>query len=345
MEKKYRKKGLISVIIPMYNSEEYIFGTLKSLQQQTYCEFEAIIIDDGSTDKCGEIADRFAAEDDRFIVKHIKNGGVSKARNLGISGACGEWLYCLDSDDIMDKHMLEIMITKSDNAQMVISSIVIEKENENPKIVRNQDAVFENRDEISDYLVNMKPNEKDLLLNYLWNRLMKMDIIIRNQITFDENVSLGEDFLFICKYLEKCNKIVLLDSPLYHYYIRGKESLTGKFSKNEHQRRILMRQALKDLLTSFEVFQKAYDTYSTNEGRYTIYGIEKLNLDNCTLSWNEKMDYINSFLGKEDIGLIECYLKKSSGKNIVIWHCLIKLKSKTLIYLYLKLKKLHQIDK
>lgn len=332
---------MISVIIPVFNSEKYLQNTLDSLRNQTYSDFEAIIIDDGSTDSSGLIADEYAKNDKRFRVIHVANSGVSKARNLGIEESVGEWIYCLDSDDVMEKTMLQSMIEASYENDMVVSSISVEMVAEKKSIsVCNDNIVLKNKDEIGNYLVSMDGTKKDLLLNYLWNRLMKRDIIVGNNIRFNEEVQLGEDFLFICEYLKFCKSVILLNQCLYKYYIRPNSSLAGKFNINEHARRLLMREAFSKLLNSFKVFEKSYDGFAQNEGRYSIYGIEKLNLNSCSLvDTKSRCAYIKSFLGNEDISYMRYYLKTAEGKSNSVWRILIRIKSAYLIHLYLKVRK------
>ncbi len=331
---------LVSVIVPIYNSEKYLEETLESLRQQTYTKFEALLIDDGATDKSGIIADTFSEKDQRFHVIHVKNGGVSKARNIGLDHALGEWIYCLDSDDCMEPTMLERMIKCSKGSQMVVASIAVEEIQKNTiRQVVHENVSLNDREQISSYLTNMQAHEKDLLLNYLWNRIMKRDLIESAHLRFDETVTLGEDFLFICKFLGLCNNITLIDDVLYHYYIRGNASLVGRFDRKEHSRRLKMRNELKELLTSFDIYDRAFPAFAKNEGRYSIYGIEKVNLDSCSLSRKEKRAFIQDFLSDEDIELMELYLCDAPSKSNMIWKILIRIKSATLINLYLSIKK------
>lgn len=99
--------GLISIITPAYNTEKYIDLAIRSVLNQTYRNFEYILVDDGSTDKTGEIIDRYAAQDSRIRVIHKENGGVSSARNAGLAAATGEYIAWLDSDDSIEPDMLE----------------------------------------------------------------------------------------------------------------------------------------------------------------------------------------------------------------------------------------------
>ena len=101
----------ISVIIPVYNAEKWLTEALESLKVQTYGDFEAILVDDGSTDRSAAICQSFCNEDTRFRLISQSNSGVSSARNIGIDSAKGEWIAFMDSDDIMPPDALEVMIS------------------------------------------------------------------------------------------------------------------------------------------------------------------------------------------------------------------------------------------
>ena len=98
----------ISIIVPVYNVEKYLERCLNSIKNQTFSDWECILIDDGSPDNSGKICDDYAARDKRIMVKHQKNGGVSKARNIGLGSATGEYVTFLDSDDWLDSNAFAI---------------------------------------------------------------------------------------------------------------------------------------------------------------------------------------------------------------------------------------------
>ena len=100
---------LISVIVPVYNVEEYLPKCIESIINQTYKNLEIILVDDGSTDNSGRICDEYAKKDDRIIVFHKENGGLSDARNCGIDAATGDWVQFVDSDDYIHQTMVEKM--------------------------------------------------------------------------------------------------------------------------------------------------------------------------------------------------------------------------------------------
>ena len=118
----------ISIVVPVYKAESFLHVCVNSILAQTYTDFELILVDDGSPDDSGVLCDEFASSDDRIRVLHKKNGGVSSARNLGMSVASGEWLCFIDSDDFVDQTYLEdfLKLPKSD---LLIQGYVTEKNN------------------------------------------------------------------------------------------------------------------------------------------------------------------------------------------------------------------------
>ena len=104
------ERPLISVIVPIYGVEKYLEQCLDSILNQTYRQLEIILIDDGSTDRCGEICDRYASRDSRIKVIHQTNQGLSAARNVGMDMATGEYISFIDSDDYIDLHFYEKMV-------------------------------------------------------------------------------------------------------------------------------------------------------------------------------------------------------------------------------------------
>ena len=113
---------MVTVIVPIYNCEDKLDRCVNSIQNQTYKNLEIILVNDGSKDKSGAVCDRLAASDDRIIVVHKKNGGVSSARNKGLELAKGEYIQFVDADDFLSEHMTERMVDvmEEQNTQMAI---------------------------------------------------------------------------------------------------------------------------------------------------------------------------------------------------------------------------------
>ena len=213
-------KGLVRIIITVYNKKEYIGECLERISEQTYKSFEAIIIDDGSTDGSSEICDNMAGIYSWVKVIHKENGGVSSARNKGIREASGEWICFVDVDDYPMASMLERMV--AEDAALVVCNWSDEEK-------RHCSSRFIDERQVC----TMKENDTQLLctpdfFKTIWNKLFRTDIIRKNNIWYEEEICHAEDAIFSIDYyssLDKDAKIVLLKEPLYYHRNDVKGSL------------------------------------------------------------------------------------------------------------------------
>ena len=224
----------VSIIVPVYNAESYLHKCLESILNQTFKDFELILIDDGSTDSSGEICDDYNKKDCRIRVIHKLNEGVSIARNIGVEISKGKYIMFADADDYVELNWCEEMysvITKNSNS-MVISGICLynERLKVNTKIYKK----------ISDSEKSLRLTKKDLfflyekhLINSPCNKIFISKIIKDNNIKFDFNLSLGEDLLFNLNYLKKVDKdIFIINKCLYNYILRNEQCLDNKYYEN-----------------------------------------------------------------------------------------------------------------
>lgn len=210
----------ISVIVPVYNAEKYLIRCIDSILIQSFPNFELLLIDDGSKDSSGQICDEYATKDSRVRVFHKENGGVSSARNFGLDNANGNYICFIDADDWIESNYLEYILPV-DGEDMVICSFMCDST-----------EVFYLSDKVRDKFDIGR--SLHVLIDHMaicapWCKIMCRDIIEKNHIRFDVNVSAGEDVLFICDYFSTClNKIRTISRPLYHYYISNTGSLSNK---------------------------------------------------------------------------------------------------------------------
>ena len=230
---------LISVIIPMYNTEKYISDCLNSLLKQTYTNFEAIVINDGSTDRCGEIVKEYMKKDSRFKLIEQKNQGASAARNLGIEIARGDYLYFLDSDDFIHEKTFQICMScfeaqKVDmvtfDAQCVFEDDYL-KNNPPEKIIRM--SKFYDRSDVSNGngLMELSTFLKLCLFNNkfrvnLWINMIDMDVIKKNRIRFDNKITYFEDCIFLYFLSKNIKNIKYLPKKLYYRRLTGSSLMT-----------------------------------------------------------------------------------------------------------------------
>lgn len=324
----------ISVIIPAYNSEKYIKSTIESVLVQNPKDMEMIIVDDGSTDNTPHIIEEYA-ETYRFIhTYHIPNHGVSYARNYGLKRATGKWICFIDSDDCISGNLFTIYSKYSDLDLIVFGANFIYPDHK--VCVNLREQFLCNREGIRSYLDRLTIEDKPAFLNYLWNRLFKREIISRNNMLFDETISLGEDFVFITEYLQYCTKVMVLEEAYYDYYIRGNNSLTGRFDEHEGIRRKMMRNSYISLLSFYSLIPMDNKTFVYNEGLNCIISLKKLNSKKCYLTSRKKRcDYIRSILDSESIWYIKQYIKKNPSMFNIILYVLLLLDCPIIIEMFL----------
>ena len=217
---------LISVILPIYKVEKYLKKCIESILTQTYKNLDIILVDDGSPDKCGEIIEEFQKKDKRIRTIHQNNGGLSAARNNGIKIANGKYIVCIDSDDWIEKDMIEVLYKNIVNTNSDISICEFIEEDEYGKILSNKKYNNEII-EFSSIEALRSLIKQDILTNHAWNKLYKKNLF--DEIEYPKG-QLMEDVSTTYKLFEKANKIVYQNTVLYHYIQRG-TSILGNISE------------------------------------------------------------------------------------------------------------------
>lgn len=206
----------ISIIVPVYNIEDYIGRCIESVLNQSFPYFELILVNDGSTDNSGNICDSYALQDDRVIVFHKKNGGVSSARNLGIRKARGQYVAFIDGDDWI----------KSDYLEQLYTSIVT---NDCDICICGGNEIDEQMNELRvctyQTVEKIEWNDKRLydwpFFTYVIHRMLIKKELLK-EIVFNESLANGEDVLFITElFLQAVNGVLFLPYVGYSYYIRS----------------------------------------------------------------------------------------------------------------------------
>lgn len=225
----------ISIIIPVYNVEKYLPTCIESILNQSYKDFEIILINDGSTDKSGMICDKYAHIDSRIKVFHKKNEGVSTARNLGLDHAIGEYICFIDSDDWLPSDYLEIILNDAKIADLTFWGLKLQYPDNLQTEYRPLDKFVIGKKEVEDCLAYLKfNNQRFEYLGYTVNKLFKSCIIKEYHIRFIENLSLREDEIFTLSYAKHIHSLRVKSSPLYNYRILN-TGLTNRIkSKNEY---------------------------------------------------------------------------------------------------------------
>ena len=217
---------MVSMIVPVYNSEKTLSRCIDSILNQTYRDFELILLNDGSTDTSGEICDAYAKRDSRVRVVHKENTGVSDTRNRGIDLARGEYLQFLDSDDWItpDATALFVRTATEQQCDMVISQFYrVIGEHVSQKGAIDEDGLMDR----STYANHMMQKPADCYYGVLWNKFYNRSIITERRLRMDQSISWCEDFMFNLEYVRHTQTIYAMKVPVY-YYVKTKGSLVSQ---------------------------------------------------------------------------------------------------------------------
>lgn len=222
-------ENLVSIIVPIYNSENYIQRCVKSLINQTMKNIEIILINDGSTDNTLSILNELKKKDSRISVITKHNGGVSSARNMGLKYSKGKYITFVDADDWCESNMIEKMYKMAENKKVDIVSCGHSMDDKHGKSFYTNVIKYD--------MHSLDNNEIGKILHYSTisysiAKLYKNNIIKDNNIKFNENISMGEDALFVCDYLLHINSAGIVNIPGYHYVRCNNDSLSTKFVPN-----------------------------------------------------------------------------------------------------------------
>lgn len=202
---------MVSIIVPIYNSQEYLHKCLNSILRQTYGNFELILVDDGSKDGSAKILDDYKSRDSRIIVIHKPNGGVSSARNAGLDVAQGKFILFIDSDDYVDDNYVQTML-ENENGDWLFSGIIDFANDREEKPFVFPDRTFDLNDE-QDYYSFVTLG----LFNAPFPKLYLASIIQLHAIRFNTKISFAEDREFNLCYMQYVNHVRTLSYTGYHY--------------------------------------------------------------------------------------------------------------------------------
>ena len=297
------KEEKISVIVPIYNVEKYLRKCLNSIISQTYKNIEIILVDDGSTDSSGKIIDEFKINDNRILVIHKQNGGLSDARNEGIKKASGKYIAFIDSDDFINEMMLEMLIKNIEkyNADISICSYENIFDNDVCKKTNNNNLTCYNAQEALEDLLN---NDKKIT-NHAWNKLYKKELF--DEITYPKGRNF-EDIATTYKLLE-ISKIIVYSDFVGYYYRQHQRSITGNINlKTMKDSVYAIKERYNYLIDKYPKLQKMLLRNRANNSLLYHTGLAKI---------NEKMEYFSAETINEYNFFLN-YVRRYSFKDILI---------------------------
>ena len=216
---------MITIIVPIYNSERYLHRCISSILDQRYSNFELLLIDDGSIDSSNVICEEYSQKDSRIRVFHKENGGVSSARNMGIENARGEWIIFVDSDDFLPNDAL-LNLSQKKTSDLIVGGY--KNHSEDNLICLKWDKDVVENEELSNFL---SQNINASLLRVPWCKLFKKELIDKESLRFNCSLVFGEDTVFVLSYLLSCKSISVCNQYCYNYYNIG-DSYINKYKEH-----------------------------------------------------------------------------------------------------------------
>lgn len=309
VEREHMKKGLLSIIVPVYNGEKYIRETLDSLKASVYQNIEIVIIDDGSLDCSRMICEEYADADQRFRIICQENRGIVGARNRGLSEAHGEYVGFCDQDDIVNKMYYSKAIEKmeQDGSEICICSSMkfFEMGDQRTRICEKQvDALYEGAEigkkivmptVLANYIINF--NDEIAARGTIWNCIIRKDIIDRHNLKFQKNVHFEDDWLLridvllragkvstiaLCGYYWRTNLQSESNRKVYIDHFEQKQAATRNYVARQ-----LQENGLQALTPKYISYQKCFDMVKILENEGMVHR-----------SYRDRKQYLYSVLGE-----------------------------------------------
>ena len=240
---------LVSIIVPIYNSENFISRCMDSLVNQTYENIEIVAIDDGSKDNSLEILNQYAKKDKRVKVFSQLNQGPSVARNTGLEKSSGDHIMFVDIDDYIDLNMVRLLVIDIDNSKSTLvlcdNSEVWSDRVDERKILDDNAANISK----SKVIKSIASGRAGLVCGKLFSK----NIIDKHHIKFDKDVKMCEDQIFFLNISIHCEKFIYVPKSLYHYDRRNENSITVKYQKNAIDNQIYVIDSIKGILNNSDL--------------------------------------------------------------------------------------------
>lgn len=328
------KEIKLSFIIPVYNAGKYIEKCIESIINQTYDNFEIILVDDGSKDNSYELISRYAFKFNKIVAITQENGGPSKARNRGIELATGDYLAFVDVDDYLDESFAERMVEKAYTGK---SDLVVCNYTEINSLGTINVTIFN----------TLKANlveDNDICLaevlkgpgGIVWGKLFKRSIIEKKNLRFDENYKMCEDLLFCIEYIKEVKFSSRCNEYLYIHNKCNESSITAKYTLDMFYKQVEIQEKIKDILKNNNIYSEDKKALLNERFKDILqYSIEREFSDKNRKKLKEKIININKVILNENI---KGYINQIQGNGPIDKTIVKAIKKGWSIRLYLVIK-------
>lgn len=222
---------LLSVVVPVYNVDQYLEQCLVSILGQTYNSLEVILVNDGSTDRSGEICKAYEKRDKRVQVLNQQNQGAAVARKRAVEKATGKYIVFIDGDDYIEKDYFEKLLCAAEGNDLVTGGYFIDQDRDNKVLDKIEQGIYSSPNQMEYIIDNMiiyACGSERGLTPYIFNKLYRTDYAKRVVLTINSKVIIGEDSEFLYKYVLECNSVYITDICGYHYRTREQSTVHQK---------------------------------------------------------------------------------------------------------------------
>lgn len=332
----------LSVIIPVYNGEKYIVRIMEMLEKQSFRQFEVIIVDDGSEDRSYDICKEYEKKYSYIRVLHTKNKGVSHARNTGIRYAKGKWLHFIDVDDVINPEMFfEFYNTLKDkkNIGSIVCGCMRKNELSGECVYCGpQNDKYFSGEQYFEAFNYMKMEQRYWMLDYIWNKWYRKDIIDRENIRFCEKLSLGEDFVFNTEYFSCVSSVFILSKAYYEYEI-NENGLVSRFLNKPWETREVIFDCHKKLYKNLGIWDENKDNIRIQTGEMFWGDLRRINSKNCHYTMAQKISFICKMEESSLFPMIFDYLDTRAGVVFKIYKKILRKRDEKLAFLLISLEK------
>lgn len=331
----------VSIIMPVYNSEEYVGNAVESILRQDFTDFELLLVDDGSSDKSGEICDRYAESDSRVRVIHQENGGICKARNRALREAKGKYVAFSDNDDEYLTGLLgeNVTVAERTGADMVRflreRILVVDGKTVHREVIRAKGS-FETTEE------NFRENYFDVrkVSGGVWTGLYRNETLKKNSILFNEKMKYGfEDIHFNLQMLEATPHVAVNPKVYYRWIERQSHSTSRKFSNNRFwslEECLNLEETVNGKYQIREAFPTRWAEYLIDN--YLLRVLQLMNRAECSMTRREKVDFLKHFRQNKAFSSLETEKRispqKMKGKTRLLYSLFMGRHMKALLFLY-----------
>ena len=305
----------VSIIMPIYNVAEQLEKAIQCALNQTYKNIEIILVNDGSTDKSGEICDRYGLKDTRISVVHQKNAGSGFARNAGLDKATGEYIYFADPDDYFEENLIEETVTKAEemNADMVVFGYFDEVVDKEGKITKTEKLPKLNGVLAKEAFRNNFRKHYALSPYALWNKLYKHDFLKQYNCRFTDQ-KVGQDALF--------NQLVGFDigtvfyyQKAYYHYVFREGSAVNRYRKERFFYEYNIANQFEEWMTYWEKAEEYHNLIDQHYWGALYLELSNLAWEDCPLTSPEKEERIEELMGNPKINQAIAEIETEKEKN------------------------------